>query len=99
MSAEACPHWGGQQVIGVGNGSLGQETVHWGRLITYPNGWFPTPIPPSALVPPAHALPQWVVSCPNAARGAREGHYADEAGRVFTGIPPLSQRCHTLQAL
>jgi len=57
----------------------------------YPNGRFPTPMPSSAAVPPAHALPQWVVSYPNAARGAREGYYADEAGRVFSAMPPLSQ--------
>ena len=46
--------------------------MHWGRLITCPNRWFPTPIPPSAPVPPAHALPQWVVSCPNASRWKAE---------------------------
>ena len=67
--------------------------MQWGRLITCPNRWLPTPIPPSAPVPPAHALPQWVVSCPNvpcrAALGARWA--------VFTAIPTrrgtLSQRC------
>ena len=57
--------------IGAGNGALGQATGHWGRLITCPNRWFPTPIPPSAPVPPAHALPQWVVSCPEASRCTR----------------------------
>ena len=46
--------------------------MHWGRQIAYPNGWFPTPIPPSAPVPPAHALPQWLVSCPNASRWKAE---------------------------
>ena len=80
----------GRTMAGRGR-ALGQETVHWGRLITCPNRWFPTPMPPSSSVPPAHALPQWVVSYSNAARGAREGHYADEAGRVFAAIPPLSQ--------
>ena len=48
-------------------------------------------MPPSAPVPPTHALPQWLVSYPNAARGARKGHYADETGRVFAAMPPLSQ--------
>ena len=56
-------------------------------------------MPPSALAPPARALPQWVVPYPNAARGAREGHYSDEVGRVFTAMPPLLQGYHALQAL
>ena len=55
-------------------------------------------MPPSAPGPPARALPQWVVSYPNAARGAR-GHYADEAESVLTAMPPPSQRYHTVQAL
>jgi len=56
-------------------------------------------MPPSVPVPPAHALPQWVVSCPNAVRCAREGRYADEAESVLTAMPPPSQRYHTVQAL
>ena len=82
-------HHNGRAMAGRGR-ALGYATVHWGRLLTCPNGWFPTPMPSSAPVPPAHALPQWLVSYPNAARGAR-GHYADEAGRVFAAMPPLSQ--------
>ena len=39
------------------------------------------------------------VTCPNAARCAREGRYADEAESVLTAMPPPSQRYHTVQAL
>ena len=42
--------------------------MHWDRLITYPNGWFPTPMPSTAAVPPARALPD----CPPDRR-VREG--------------------------
>ena len=42
--------------------------MHWGRLITCPNGWFPTPMPSTAAVPPARALPD----CPPDRR-VREG--------------------------
>ena len=56
-------------------------------------------MPPSAPVPPARALPQWLVSYPNAARGARGGHYADEAESVLTAMTPPSQCYHTVQAL
>ena len=63
-------------------GALGQETTHWGRLITCPNAPFPTPmpccLPPCALsndplpTPMPYCLPQYGkarrVAYPNTAR-------------------------------
>ncbi|ERH29000.1 hypothetical protein HMPREF1550_02024 [Actinomyces sp. oral taxon 877 str. F0543] len=51
-SAGRPAYWDRERCIGVGgrsggaplSGALGQETVHWGRQIAYPNGWLPTPV-------------------------------------------------------
>ena len=80
--------------IGVGNGSLGQETVHWGRLITCPNGCFRAPmrIPRSD----RSGVPDWAVAEDASARSRsprrawETAAVGDKAtvGSVLTAIAP-----------
>lgn len=95
-------HWGRKRIIGVGadqhwgghGPALGQETVHWGRLITCPNGCFRAPmrIPRSD----RSGVLDWAVAEDASARSrsprrAWEGAAVEDevtVGSVLTAIAP-----------